>query len=178
MKKRPKKKGHHFPDDQFLAQNLVKTKKRSHHFPDDQFLAQNVVKIKQKKVIWFADVGHENIGGDAVELLGGYISPSPPRFAPMARGDFASLQPVKSCPFKLFTNFFTSGILKISGPSKIPVPVVSPGPSLNGHDTVKQNVTCTGNAVLHCTATPQGCIIYSTAAAAVLHNVHIEPRMP
>ena len=53
MKCRPKKKGHHFPDDQFLAQNIVKTKK--------------------KRSSRLADVGYENTGGDAAELSGGYI---------------------------------------------------------------------------------------------------------
>ena len=57
--------------------NEVKTKK-DHHFPDDQFLAQNVVKTK--KVIWFADQGHENIGGMQPNYWVGYI---PSRFAPM-----------------------------------------------------------------------------------------------
>ena len=29
--------------------NKVKTKKKGHHFPDDQFLAQNVLKTQKKK---------------------------------------------------------------------------------------------------------------------------------
>ena len=47
--------------------------------------------------------------------------------------DFVCLPPIKSCPLKLFTKFFTRGILKISGPQKIPgpVPKVPPGPALS-----------------------------------------------
>ena len=37
--------------------------------------------------------------------------------------NFVCLQPIEGCPFKLFTKFFTRGILKISAPPKIPGPV-------------------------------------------------------
>ena len=49
-------------------------KKKVITFPDDQYLAQNEVKTKKKKVFTFADVGHENIGEDAFKILGGYIA--------------------------------------------------------------------------------------------------------
>ena len=55
--------------------NKVKTKKKGHLFPDDQFLAQNGVKTKKKVISKFAGVGHENIRGDAAELLGGIHPP-------------------------------------------------------------------------------------------------------
>ena len=44
----------------------------------------------------------------------------------VAMGDFVCLQPIKSCPYKLFTKFFKRGILKISGPPK------SSGPGTKG----------------------------------------------
>ena len=53
MKSRPKKKGHHFPIDQFLAQNVVKTKKRRK-------------KRSSSSLMW----GMKILGGDAAELLG------------------------------------------------------------------------------------------------------------
>ena len=75
--------------------NEVKTKKKGHHFPDDQFLVQNVVKTK-KKTSRLADVGHENIGKDAAELLGGIHPPIPPRFAPMTTSHHCLHSPADS----------------------------------------------------------------------------------
>ena len=70
----------------------------------------------------------------------------------VARDDFVCLQPVKSCPFKLFAKFFTRGILKFWAPQKFRAwnqryPL---DPPLNGPGTVCQVPESVPHFLLQC----------------------------